>query len=82
MWSMHDFPFLKTACSWRGSLPTAVVMRWTLMRQKTLLVMDSSVMLLKLLHSDKFPFLGSLVIVPLFLASDITSLSLTSWRMC
>ena len=82
MWSMHDFPFLKPACSWRGSLLTAVVMRWTMMRQKTLLVMDSSVMLLKLLHSDIFPFFGSLVIVPLLRASGITSLSLTSWMMC
>ena len=47
MCSMHDFPFLKPACSWRGCLLTAVVMRWTIMRQKTMLVMDSSVMLLK-----------------------------------
>ena len=52
MWSMHDFPFLKPACSWRCSLSTAVVMRMRMMRLKTLLVMDSRVMPLKLLHSD------------------------------
>ena len=27
MWSLHDFPFLKPACSWRSGLSTAVVMR-------------------------------------------------------
>ena len=66
MWSMHDFPFLKPACSWRSSLSTAVVLHWRMMRQKTLLVMDRSVMPLQLLHSDRFPFFGSLMIVPLF----------------
>ena len=77
MWSMHDFPFLKTGCSWRSSLSSAAVMR-----QKTLLVMDSSVMPLQLLHSDRFPFFASLMIVPLFQAEGIPSLSQTSWRMC
>ena len=79
---MHDFPFLKPACSWRSSLSTAYVMHWRMMRQKILQMMDSSVMPLKLLHSDRFPFFGSLMFVPLFLASDITSLSQTSRRMC
>ena len=37
MWSMHDFPFLKTACYIGNSLSTAVVMRWSKMRLKTLL---------------------------------------------
>ena len=66
MWSMHCYPFLKPACSWRSSLYTAVVMRWRMMRQVTLLMMDSSVMPLLLLHSVRFPLLGNLIIVPLF----------------
>ena len=37
MWSMHDFHFLKTAYYIRNSLSTAVVMRWSKMRLKTLL---------------------------------------------
>ena len=44
MWSVHNFHFLKLACSWSSSLSTAVVMCWRMMRQKTLLVMDSSMM--------------------------------------
>ena len=82
MWSMHDFRFQKPVCSWRSSLSTAVVMRWRMMRQQTLLVMDSSVMPLQLLYSDRFPFFGSLMIVPIFQASCITSLSRASWWMC
>ena len=82
MWSMHGFPFLKPACSWCSCLSTAVVMCWRMMRQKTLMVMDSSVMPLQLLHSNRFPFFGSLLIVHLFHVSGITSLSQTSWRMC
>ena len=82
MWSMHDFLILKPACSWRSSLSTAAMMRWRMMRQKTLLVMDSSVIHLQVLHSDRFPLLGSLMLVPLFQASGITSLFQTSWRMC
>ena len=81
MWLMHDFPFLKPASYWWSSLSTAVVMCWRMMRQKTLLVMDSSAMPLQLLHSDRFHLLGSMMIVPLFQASDITSLPQTSWRM-
>ena len=57
MWSMDDYRFLKPACSWRSSLSTAVVMRWRMMQQKILMLMDSSVMTLQLLHSDRFPFL-------------------------
>ena len=79
--SMHDFPFLKPVVDHCCSrLSTVVVMhrrRW----QKTLLVMDSSVMPLQLLHSDRFPVLGSLMIVPLFQASGITSLSKMPLRM-
>ena len=81
MWSMHDRPYQKPACLWRSSLSTAVVMRWRMMRQKTLLMMDSSVLPLQLLHSDRFPFF-SLISIPLFQALGITSLSQTSWRMC
>ena len=82
MFAMHDFPFLKPACSWRSSLSTADLMHWRMMRQKVLLVMESSVMPLQLLYSDRFPFYGSLMIEPLFPASRITSLSQTSWMMC
>ena len=60
----------------------AVLMCWRMMWQKILLVMDFSVMPLQLLHSDRFPFFGSLMIVPLFQASGITSLSQTSWSAC
>ena len=80
MWSTHDFLFQKPDCSWRSSLSTAVVMRWRMMQQKTLLVMDSSVIPLKLLQSDRFNFFRSLVIVPLLQMSGISSLSHTSWR--
>ena len=73
---MHNFPFLKPACSCCSSLSTAVVML-----QKALLVMDSSVIPFQLLHSDRFSFFRSLMIVPLFQATGITSLSQTSWRM-
>ena len=31
MWSIHDFPFLKPACSWCSSLSTAVLKRWRMM---------------------------------------------------
>ena len=82
MWPMYDLSFLKPACSWRSSMSTAVVMSWRMMRQKTLLAMDSSVMPLQLLHSDRFPFLGSLVITPLFHTAGVTSLFQTSRRMC
>ena len=82
MWSMHDFPFLKHACSWSSSLSTDVVMRWNMIWQKTLLVMDSIVMPLQLLHSDRFPCFGSWMIVPLFQAFGIKSLSQMSWTMC
>ena len=75
MWSMHDFPFLKPACSWHSSLSTPVVMRWRMMRQKTLLVMNSSVMPLQLLQSEEFHIIGCFMIAPLFQASGITSLS-------
>ena len=44
MWSMQDSPFLKPAYSWHSNLFTVVVMRWGMMQQKTLLLMDSSVM--------------------------------------
>ena len=47
------FPFLKPACSWSCSLSTAVVI-W----QKTLLVMDSSVMPLHLLRQTDSISLG------------------------
>ena len=60
MWSMHDIPFLKPACCWHSILSSAVVMQWRMTWLKTLLVMDSSVMPLQLLHSDRFPFVGSL----------------------
>ena len=66
MWSMHDIPFLNPACSWCSSLSIVVVIRWRMMQQKTLLVMDSSVMPLQLAHLDRFHFFGSLMIVPLF----------------
>ena len=82
MWLMHDFPLQNPACPWRSSLSTAVVKRRRKMQQKTLLVMDGSVMPLQLLHLDRFPFLWSLMIVPLFQTSGITSLYQTSWRMC
>ena len=75
MWSMHGFAFLKPACYWLSSLSTAVVMCWRMMHQKSLLVIDSGVMSLQLLHLDGFPFFVSLMIVPLFQASGITSLS-------
>ena len=75
------FPFLKPACSRRSSLSTAVLMRWRIMRQKTLLLMGSSVMPLLLLHSDRFHFFGSLIIVPLFKTLGIISLSQTSCWM-
>ena len=63
MWSMHDFPFLKPACSWHSSISTAVVMCWRMIWQKTLLVVDSSVMPLPypfskhrvLLHCPRHP---------------------------
>ena len=64
MWLMHDFPFLKLACSWCSSMSTAVVMCWRMMQQKTLLVMDSSVMPHQLLHSNRFHFFWHLMIVP------------------
>ena len=81
MWSMYDFPFPKLASFWRSSLSTAAVMRLRMTRQKTLLVMDSSVMPLELSQSDRFHFSGRLINVPLLQESGITSLSLTSWSM-
>ena len=82
MWSMHDFSFLRPAYSWPSSLSTAVPMHWGMIRQKTLLVMDSSVMSLQLLHLDKYNLFGSLMLVSIFHASGFTSLIQKSWRMC
>ena len=59
MWSMHDFHFLESACSTCSSLFTAVVIRFRMMRQKTSLVMDSSVMPPQLSYSERFPLYGS-----------------------
>ena len=58
MWSLHNFHFLKPSCSRRGSLSTAVVMRRRMMRQKTLLVMGSSVMPLSCCIRMDSPSLG------------------------
>ena len=52
MWSMHDFSILKPACSLCCSLPTAVVMRWRMVRQKIMLLMDCVAMPLQLFHSE------------------------------
>ena len=66
MRSMHDFPFQKRAFSWRSSLTTVVVMRWRIMRQKALLLIEGSVIPLKLSQSDIFHLFGSLMIVAHF----------------
>jgi len=51
------------------------------MRQKTLLVMGSSVMPRQLLQSPRSPFLGSFTMTPLFQSSGISSVSHISWRI-
>ena len=56
MWSVHDFHFLKPDCSWCTSLSIAVVMHWRMMRQKTLLLMDSSVMPLQFFSLSYFVY--------------------------
>ena len=72
---MHDFLILKPAYSLSSSLPIAVVMCWRMMRLKTLLVLNCSVMSLQLLLSDRLLFFVSLMIVPLFQALGIITLS-------
>ena len=73
MWPMHDFPFLKPACSWRSSLSTAVVMR-----QKTPISEGQYCNAYPVVTVGQIPFLWEFGV---FQASGITSLSKTSWRM-
>ena len=73
MCSPQDLPFLNPACSMHriGSRAVDILFRITLLT--TLLVMDSSVIPLQVLHRLRFPFFGSLTISPVFQSTGISS---------
>ena len=74
MWSEHERPGRKPACSclmYSSSVAASLVCMILL---KILLVIGSRVMPLQLLHSPKSPFLGNLTISPVFHASGVVSL--------
>ena len=75
MWSPHDFPFLKPACSLRnsGSRASEILSRITLL--KTLLVIDNRVTPLQFLQRLRSPFFGSLTISPIFQSPGVSSVS-------
>ena len=75
IWSTQDLPFRKPACSLRisGSMAAEMLSRITL--PKTLLVTDSRVIPLQLLHILKSPFFDNLTISPVFQSLGIASFS-------
>jgi len=65
VWSLHGLPGLKTACSWRRFVSTALRILPSSTQANTLPRTDSRVMPRQLLQSDiKSPFLGSGMIIP------------------
>ena len=81
MWSMHDFPLLKPACSWRRIVSVAADILFRIMRLKILHVIDNKVMPRQLLQFPKSPFFGSLIIVPVFQSSGVSSSSHILWKI-
>ena len=75
IWSPQDLPFRKPARSLRisGSMAAEILSRITLL--KTLLVTDSRVIPLQLLHILRSPFFGNLTISPVFQSLGISSFS-------
>ena len=81
MWSMHDLPLLNPACSWRRILSIAVDILFRIMRLKILHVIDNKVMPRQLLQFPKSPFFASLIIVPVFQSSGVSSSSHILWKI-
>ena len=73
IWSLHDMPRLKPACSWRSWLSTATRVLSNRTLQNTLPGTESSVIPRQLSHSVRSPFFGSGMIIP-FRQSDGTIL--------
>ena len=75
IWFPQDIPFRKPACSLRisGSKAAEILSRITLL--KPLLVTDSRVIPLRLLHILRSPFFGNLIISPVFQSVIICSFS-------
>ena len=64
MLSLHPFPFLNPACSFRNMLSIAVFILFIMILQNILLGIDSKVMPLQLLQLVRSPFFGIFTIVP------------------
>ena len=73
IWSLHDLPRLKPACSCRSWLSTAAWILFSSILQNTLPGADSNVIPRELLQSARSPFFGSGMVTP-FRQSDGTIL--------
>ena len=75
IWSLQDLPFRKPAYSLciSGSMAVEILSRITLL--KTVLVTDSRVIPLQLMHIPRSPFFGNLTISPVFQSLGISSSS-------
>ena len=71
----QPLPLLKPACSWRNLRSTTSDRRFMMTFPKILLGVDNNVMLRQLLHSDRAPFFGTLMMIPWFQSSGIFLLS-------
>ena len=75
IWSIQPLSLLKPACSSRGWRSTASDKRFMMTFAKILLGVNHSVMPRELLHSDRAPFFGILMMIPWFQSSGIFLLS-------
>ena len=75
MWSVQDLSFLNPACSFLSCLSRAPWILSSMIRHRTLLGMDNSIIPLQFLHSLWLPFLGSLTSSPVFHSDRISSVS-------
>ena len=71
----QPLPLLKPACSWRNLRSTTSDRRFMMTFAKILLGADNNVMLRQLLHSDRAPFFGTLMMIPWFQSLGIFLLS-------
>ena len=81
MWSMHDLSLLNPACSLQRVVSVAVDILFRIMQLKILHVIDNKVMPRQLLQFPKLPFFGSLIIVPVFQSSGVSSSSHILWKI-
>ena len=78
---MHDLPLLNPVSSWRRIVSVAADILFRIMRLKILHVIDNKVMPRQLLQFPESPFFGSLIIVPVFQSSGVSSSSQIFWKI-